>query len=155
MPKPHPLPLAFVLSVVMSSAAHAQAPKTEIIQATDLPALTAVKGTTVQVEGVIESAKWSSSGKVMMIQFEGKPDEALLAAVFEKQRKKFDDAFSGDAAKSFTGAKVRLKGRLIEYDGPDEQLKGRLQLILGQSFQVTIVTPAPETQPTSVPSSPN
>ncbi|WP_428938450.1 hypothetical protein [Fontivita pretiosa] len=111
-----------------------------VIAATDTEALKAAIGSQVVVEGYISKAAWSRSGRVMNIEF---LDSVLLGAVFERQRAKLDEAFGGDLAAALRDAKVRLKGRLIEYGGYVESLKGRPQIIINDASQITILQPAP------------
>ena len=109
-----------------------------VIDVKNSDAIVAAKGKdSATVEGVISSAEWSRSGKVMNISFK---DSDLVAAAFEKNRPKLDEAFNGDLAKSLTGAKVRLKGKIADY-------RGKPQIIITTGDQITIVDAAPSTQP--------
>jgi hypothetical protein len=108
----------------------ASAPR--VLQATDTDAIKAAKDTDATVEGVIESAEWSSSGKVMVIRFKG---TEFSAVVFNRIKLKLDKAFSGDVAKTLTGAKVRLKGTIGEF-------KEKPQIVINQTTQITILEPA-------------
>ena len=49
----------------------------------------------------------------------------------------------GDAAAAWTGAKVKVTGKIEEYGGKVESMKGRPQIILQNPEQVTIVEAAP------------
>jgi len=109
-----------------------------IIDVKNSDAIIAAKGKdSATVEGVISSAEWSRSGKVMNISFK---DSDLVAAAFEKNRTKLDEAFNGDLAKSLTGATVRLKGKIADY-------RGKPQIVITTGDQITIVEAAPTTQP--------
>ncbi|MDB5324972.1 MAG: hypothetical protein JWM57_541 [Phycisphaerales bacterium] len=146
--------LAASLLTLMAASVWADAPT--IIQSSDKAALTAAVGTEVTVEGKVESAKWSASGKVCNIKFEGEP--TFVVAVFEKSRGKLDEAFGGDFAKQFSGATLRITGKLAEYGGRDPKYKdaGALQIILSQTGQVTVMSSAtsqPATQPATAPAS--
>lgn len=139
--------LALVATFVLADAP-------TVIQSSDKAALTAALGTEVTVEGKVESAKWSASGKVCNIIFEGEP--TFVVAVFEKSRSKLDEAFGGDFAKQFTGTTLRITGKLAEYGGRDPKYKdaGATQIILSQTGQVTVMSSAasqPAMQPTTVP----
>jgi DNA/RNA endonuclease YhcR with UshA esterase domain len=101
------------------------------------------------VEGTVTKAEWSRSGAVMNIDFKDAEQTRFLAVIFVRQREKMDTAFGGDVGKALTGAKVRLKGKLQEYGGRSEAFKGRPQIILTDTTQITIVEPAPATQPAS------
>lgn len=122
-----------------------------IIQASDKDAISAAMGTDVVIEGVIESAAWSRSGKVMNIEFRDSADSRILAVMFERIRADVDTAFGGDVAKSLTGAKVRIKGTLRPYGGRSEAMKGRPQIIINDGNQITIIEPAPAEVPSTQP----
>lgn len=115
-----------------------------VIEATDKAAIAEHMGEEVVVVGEVSSAAWSASGKVMNVEFKGAEESRLLAVVFERNRQRMDEAFNGDVAKALTGAKVRLMGRLAEYGGRNEEWKGRPQIIIERTSQVTITEPAKE-----------
>jgi hypothetical protein len=96
-------------------------------------------GKDVVVQGVVSSAQWSASGKVMNIEFRNAERSRFLAVVFERIRARIDEGFNGDAAKSFTGAKVRIHGTLEPYGGAVESMKGRPQIIIASGDDVTIL----------------
>jgi DNA/RNA endonuclease YhcR with UshA esterase domain len=102
-----------------------------IVQASDADAVKAAVNTETTVEGVIESAEWSSSGKVMNAKFK---DSDLRAAAFSRIKEKLDKAFSGDVAKTLTGAKVRIKGKVQEF-------KGHPEILINDTTQITILEP--------------
>ncbi len=104
----------------------------EIIQASDAAAIKAAMGKQTTVEGVIASARWSASGKVMNIRFKDTTESKFVAAIFEKDRKAFDDAFEGDAPRVLTGSKVRINGLIKEF-------RGNPEIVLKEPKQVTIV----------------
>jgi hypothetical protein len=118
-----------------------------IIDASDKAAIDAAMGKDVTIEGVIDVAAWSRTGRVMNIEFKNSEQSRLLAVVFDRNRVKLDEAFGGDLARSLTGAKVRISGTLKPYGGRSEAMKGRPQIIIDFSQQITIVEPAPTTQP--------
>ena len=124
-----------------------------VIDAMNVAAVKEAIGRQVFIDGTIRLAEWSGTGKVMNIEFDGPEGQALLGAVFEKSRKGFDEGFNGNAATTFTGAKVRVKGRLEEYGGQLPAFKGRTQVLLRLASQVTIIEPAP-VAPTNAPISP-
>lgn len=152
----HRLPLTLLLALLFSLPALAlgqEAPATQpgdgaqVIPANDKEALAAAMGQEVVVEGTIREAAWSRSGKVMNVEFADAEESRLLAVVFQRSRERLDEAFGGDFGKAVTGAKVRLKGKLQEYGGYTESMKGRPQLVIGSPSQVTIVEAAPSTAP--------
>ncbi len=103
----------------------------------DKDAITAGMDKDVVIEGVIEKAEWSSSGKVMKATFKDAAETKLSAIIFVKTRESFDKAFSGDVSKALTGAKVRITGKLKDF-------KGSPEVVLDKVEQVTIVEAAPE-----------
>jgi DNA/RNA endonuclease YhcR with UshA esterase domain len=115
-----------------------------IIDVADKSAIDANKGKEIVVEGVIDTAAWSGSGKVMRIEFKGNQQSKLHAVVFASKKKDFDEAYSGDVAKTLTGARVRVKGKLEDY-------QNRPEIKISSTSQLTILEPRPST-PTSNPS---
>ncbi len=112
-----------------------------VVQATDADAIKSATNSDVIVEGVIESAAWSSSGKVMNGKFK---DSDVRVAAFSRIKDKLDQAFSGDVAKTLTGAKVRIKGKLADF-------KGHPEIMVNQTTQITILEPASGDSATSKP----
>ena len=115
-----------------------------IIDVADKAAIDASKGKEVVVEGVVDTAAWSGSGKVMRIEFKGNQQSKLHAVVFASKKKDFDEAYSGDVAKTLTGARVRVKGKLEDY-------QNRPEIKISSTSQLTILEPGPST-PTTNPS---
>jgi DNA/RNA endonuclease YhcR with UshA esterase domain len=111
------------------------------IPATDTAAIKEKMGEVVTVEGVVESAKWSGTGKVMNVFFKDARD-GLIVVVFEKNKENFNNAFDGDVAKAWDGAKVKVTGKIVEYGGKVESMQGRPQIILQNPEQVTVVEAA-------------
>src|SRR5258706_10581905 len=108
-----------VALTMLCFVAHAEdAAKPEVIDATDKAALTAAIDKDVTVSGTIKKAEWSQTGKVMNIEF---ADSELIGAVFEKSREAIDKAFDGDAAKKWTGAKVKVTGKRAKYGGKSKK----------------------------------
>lgn len=115
------------------------------IPVSDTDAIVAKKGEIVTVEGVIEKAEWSKSGKVMNVFFKDADQEkGVMAAAFPKNKEKLDAAFDGDAAAHWTGAKVRVTGKLEPYGGKVSSMKNRLEMVIQNPEQVVIVEPAPK-----------
>ena len=106
----------------------------------DKDALAANIDKDVVIEGVIDKAEWSGTGKVMKATFKDAGESKLQTIIFVKNREKFDQAFSGDVTKALSGAKVRVKGKLQEYRGAPE-------IVLNEVNQITVVEAAPATQP--------
>ena len=117
-----------------------------VLDVTDKAAVEAAVNRDAIVEGVVERAEWSRSGKVMNIEFKG-AENGLLAVVFDRKRQQLDAAFAGDLGKALTGAKVRLRGTIKPYGGKAESMKGRPQIIIDDGHQITIVERTPATQP--------
>jgi eukaryotic-like serine/threonine-protein kinase len=135
------------------AAATAPLPK-GVLAAADVGAIKAMTGQDIIVEGVVTDSAWSRTGKVMNIQFAGHGTPGLFCCVFQAKRAAFDAAFGGDAAAQFSGARIRLRGKLVVYAGFDPALKGWPEIILDDPQQVTIVQERPArgglTVPTSV-----
>jgi DNA/RNA endonuclease YhcR with UshA esterase domain len=110
-----------------------------LVDASDRAALEAAIGKIATVQGVVSRAEWSRSGAVLNIDFKNAEKSRFFAVVFEKNREKLDEAFLGDVAKVLTGAKVRLRGTIEAYDGPQESFKGRPQMIISLADQITIL----------------
>jgi hypothetical protein len=142
------LPVILV-TLILVATLHAQdAPSTHpvVLDVTDKGAVEAAMNRDAIVEGVVASAAWSRSGKVMNIEFSG-AENGLLAVVFDRKRQQLDEAFAGDLSKALTGAKVRLKGTIKPYGGRDPAMKGRPQIIIEDGHQITIIEKALATQP--------
>jgi len=141
-----------LMVLCLCAAAHAEdAPATQpstqpaVISAGDAATLAAKKGETVTVEGVIAKAEWSKSGKVFNVEFKDiEADKGLMVSAFQKNKEKLDAAFDGDAAAKLTGAKIQITGKLEVYGGKIEKFKDRLQIVIQNPQQITIVEPAPK-----------
>jgi DNA/RNA endonuclease YhcR with UshA esterase domain len=140
------LTLAAACTFCPPAVVRAEDPTTQhtVIDASDKKAIDESMGKDVIITGQISTAAWSSTGKVMNIEFVDARESRLLAVVFERNREKLDEMFNGDLAKALTGAKVRLMGTLQEYGGKSEAWKGRPQIIIDRPSQITIVEPAKE-----------
>ena len=137
------------LAGAASATAQDEATRTDpttlpVLQADDTDAIKQHIGEEVIVTGKISKAAWSRSGKVMNIEFEGNGAEDFAAALFERNRERFDKAFNGDLEKSLVGATVRFKGELQEYGGNADRYAGRPEMILNAPTQITILEEASE-----------
>lgn len=135
--------LSAMLLVVIS--ARGDEPKPAVIDAKDTPAIKAMMGKHVIVSGHVWNASWSSSGKVLNISFTGTGEDGFLAVAFEKNRKKLDEAFSGDFARAIQDKDIHLKGRIEASRAKTKQYQGRPQIVIEEAGQVTIQ--ASTTQP--------
>jgi hypothetical protein len=127
--------LLLICAVPSARAQDEAANKPVEIDASDKAALTAAIGKPVVVRGTIKKADWSKSGKVMNVEFEG---SELIGAVFEQNKESINAATDGDAAKKWTGAKVKLTGKLERYGGRAKALEGRPQIVITKAEQVTV-----------------
>jgi len=93
-----------------------------LVKASDKAGLVAAMGKDVILEGVVDKAAWSSTGKVMQATFKDAGDPKLQLAIFSAKRVQFDEAFNGDIAKTLRGAKVRVHGTLKDFKGSPEIL---------------------------------
>lgn len=137
MSKPMNVRASLLLVALAAAASVAAEPTTapSKVDATDAAGLAAAKGREVLIEGVCSRASWSNTGKVFFINFKGVERGGFSVVAFEKLKPRLDAAFMGDAAKDFTGAKLRIRGTVSEY-------KGALQLVISDPSQVTVVEPA-------------
>jgi DNA/RNA endonuclease YhcR with UshA esterase domain len=103
-----------------------------LVMVNDKAAVDAALDKDVILDGTIDSAAWSSSGKVMRIEFKDTAESKVQAVIFEKKRADFDAAFAGDVAKALGGKHVRINGRLKDY-------KGKPEIVIDQVHQITIV----------------
>ena len=130
--------LIVALSLLSCFAFADDKPAPIAIDATDKAALEANQDKQVVVSGTIKTAEWSRTGKVMNVEFENSP---LILAVFEKSKEAVNQAFEGDAAKKWTGAKVKVTGKLGKYGGRAKAYEDRPQIIVEKASQVTIDAP--------------
>lgn len=142
--------LIFIVAVLLGmsvATARQEPPATQpsdekpiLVDVSDKAAVDAAMNKEVFLEGVVESAAWAPSGKVMRIQFKNAAESKVQAVIFEKKRTDFDQAFGGDVTKALTGARVRIQGKLKDY-------KGRPEVTLDQISQLSILDEAPATKP--------
>lgn len=133
------LSLLFVLlaaAATLAARADDPAGKPPQVDAKDKAALEGAANKDVVVTGTIKKARWSSTGKVMTVEFEDSP---LLGAVFERNKEAINAAFGGDAAKAWTGAKVKVRGKLGKYGGKVKQYEDHPQIVITKADQVTVV----------------
>ena len=135
------LSLMFVLLAAATFVARADEPAAKPVEvdAKDKAALDGAANKDVVVTGTIKKAKWSSTGKVMTVEFEDSP---LMLAVFERSKEAINTAFGGDAAKKWTGAKVKVTGKLGKYGGKAKQYEDHPQIVITKAEQVTVVEAA-------------
>ena len=112
----------------------------QVIDVSDKAALDAAMNKDSIVEGVVESAAWSQTGKVMTIRFKNSSESKFIAVVFEKKKEDFNSAFSGDVTKALPGAKVRIRGTIKDY-------RGKPEIVIDTPAALTVVEPPPTTQP--------
>ena len=141
------LPLTLAATLGLAAAAMGEAttgPTTlpTVVQASDQATIAASVGKEVVVEGVVSKAEWSRSGKVLNVAFDHADASKFVVVAFAKLRERLDKSFTGDAAKDFTGAKLRIRGTISKYNGKNEAQKDLLQVVIGDPSQVTIVEPA-------------
>ncbi len=110
-----------------------------VIEAKNLSTLREHVGQKVVVTGTIAEAKWSDSGKVMHVRFEGVDPKDFGLFSFSSTRDQFDRGFGGDIAKVLVGSKVRVKGELQTYGGNYEAHADRVEILLRWPNQLTIL----------------
>ena len=128
---------ALLIAAAFAAVASAEEPTTAPtrVDATDAAAVKAAMGTEVLVEGVCSNSSWSKTGSVMFVNFKGVERGGFSAVAFAKLKDRLDKAFMGDAAKDFTGAKLRIRGKITEHNGVP-------QVVISDPSQVTIVEAA-------------
>jgi hypothetical protein len=99
------------------------------IDASDPDAVQHAIGSRVTLEGTIEKAAWSSSGKVLKATFKG--NDKLTLVAFQSKKDDLDKAFNGDVAGAMTGSKVQVSGLL-------KQFKGSPEMVIDDAKQLTI-----------------
>lgn len=142
-------PLTFIIlgfiALFSGQLAARQEPPTSqpvLVDVSDKVAVDAAINKEVELEGVVKKAEWNSKGSVFFINFEKSEDSKVMAVAFEKKREALEKSFAGDLSKSLTGARVRIRGKLIDY-------KGKPEVIIDQPSQITILDAAPSTQPST------
>ncbi len=116
-----------------------------VLAPTDTAGITAKKGEVVTVEGLVDTAAWSSSGKVMNITFKDvEKDKGLLCSAFQKNKAKLDAEFEGDAAAKLTGAKIQITGKVEIYGGKIAAWKDRPEIVIQNPQQIKVIEPAPK-----------
>jgi WD40 repeat protein/tRNA A-37 threonylcarbamoyl transferase component Bud32 len=125
----------------------------EMLSTADVQTLKSMIGKEVTAEGLVATSLWTRKGKHLYVEFAGTEEDAppsdavggnsnpvgLVCEISENYREEFDKAFGGDAASAFTGARLRVHGRIQPYDGKDAALKGWPQIKLKDPTQVAIV----------------
>ncbi len=132
--------IPLVLGLLIANIAVAQ-DEALVIESTDAAGLKDALGKKITVTGKVSKADWSRTGKVMNVEFEESPK--FNATVFSRIKEKIDNAFAGDVSKAWTGAKLKITGKLEEY-------KEHYQIIINDPSQVTVME-APTTAPTTAP----
>jgi len=124
-------------------------PAPRVVFANDDAALVAAAkaGDEVTVDGVVVSADWSKTGRVMNV-FLARQDGAtprdgsgVMVILFIAQREAFVAAFGGDVASQIRYGRIRVTGRLVPYGGYDEALKRNLQMVMTDPAQLEIIQP--------------
>lgn len=143
-------PITALLALFLFTSAWAEEPPTEqppgesqpaetVIEVTDKQAIDAAEGRHVTVQGVVASAQWSRTGKVMNIEFQGTEESRFFAVIFVNRRAEMDEAFGGDVGQALTGSTVRLRGVIRPFAGRDGDRPPRPQMILERPSQITIL----------------
>jgi hypothetical protein len=143
--------LAITIPRALSAPSTTAPAEPAVIDANDKTALNNSINAQVLVEGTIESASWSDTGKVMVAHFAETPDTHFTAVLFKKQRPDFDTAFGGNVASALAGAKVRIKGELKLFGSKSGGGKKWPQIVLDHPENLTILVAAPTNQPTAAP----
>jgi hypothetical protein len=106
------------------------------INISDRKALHAHVGSDVVVEGTVSMAGWSNSGKVFLIRFVEADESEFQGAFFTKIRPTMEQAFAGDVSNAFSGAKIRITGKLHLY-------REHPEILVNDPKQITILVKGP------------
>ncbi|QOV89831.1 ATP-dependent DNA helicase RecG [Humisphaera borealis] len=112
--------------------APAPAEEIPVLAVTDVAAIKAAEGKKVTVEGTVQTAAWSKTGKVLNVTFADAGENGFLAAAFSKYKEALDAAFEGDVAKALTGKKVKVTGTV-------KMFKDRPEIMIEKPEQVVVV----------------
>lgn len=112
--------------------------KLPVVDANDAAAIAANMDKDIFLRGSVTAATWSDTGKVMNVFFKGVERGGVRVVAFSQSRKRLDEAFNGDVAKTLIGANVRIRGRLREYAAKGTQ-KGYPEVTISDPSQITIV----------------
>lgn len=123
-------------ALIAANPATAPATRPAVIAAGDKKALDAAMNSDAIVEGTVALAEWSPSGKVFLIHFKDSKATQFQGAMFTKHKEAMEKAFAGDLGKAFTGAKIRIQGKLQTY-------REHLEILVDRPEQITVIEKAP------------
>jgi hypothetical protein len=112
------------------------------IAANDSKAIARAMGQPATVEGVVNTAFWSATGRVMNIEFVDVRPDGFYCAMFATQREQMDASFGGNMAGALSGARVQISGTITSY-------RDRPQIIIAEPEQIRVI--APSTRPATRP----
>jgi DNA/RNA endonuclease YhcR with UshA esterase domain len=131
-------------SPATNSTKASSAPQGNVLSAADTEKLLAAAGQRVAVTGIVSTAKWSASGKVMNIEFENAAN-GLLAVIFKSGKSNLEQVLGPDLVKLAPGAGVAIRGVVKIY-------RERPEIILSSPFQIKLTQEASqEIAPTNSP----
>jgi hypothetical protein len=112
-----------------------------VIAASDVKKILSLMSKEVTVEGDVIKSTWNLSGKHLNMEFASSDPSKmhLFCRISHKIRKELDAKCSGDAASAMSGARVRIHGTVIEYNGSWGSGKGCPQIDIDEPADVTIV----------------
>jgi DNA/RNA endonuclease YhcR with UshA esterase domain len=117
-----------------NSAAAAPATQGSVLSAADTEKLLAVEGQRVAVTGIVSTAKWSASGKVMNVEFEDAAN-GLLVAIFKSGKSNLEQVLGPDLVKLAPGAGVAIRGVVKIY-------RERPEIVVSSPFQIKLTREA-------------
>ena len=128
--------IAFLAAPLFAEDKPADAPAT-VVKVDDKDALKAAidKKASLTVEGTVSDAAWSSSGKVLVIHFEGAQTSQFSSVVFSKNKDKINKAFDDDVIKAIKGAKVQITGPVVEF-------KSNPEIVIDKPEQLKVIEKA-------------
>src|SRR5207247_4522824 len=102
-------------------------------------------GKDITAQGVVSDSVWSPGRGAIYIQFRGDypTGNGLICLIDSADKKKFDEAFGGDAAGAFAGTRLRVSGKPILFNDSLHERRGWPQIDLHDPSQVRIIEPRP------------
>jgi hypothetical protein len=106
------------------------------------------------VRGIIATAEWSRSGKVMNIELEPGKSTPPLITIFQRDGDAIASALAGREKldEFLPGKTVEITGDIIDFPiGLNPKYEGRKEIIVTKATQIHILSPAPATAPATLP----
>jgi hypothetical protein len=125
-----------VVGAAASSAAAANGPVR--VDVTKKEEVEGAIGKEAVVVGTVESARWTATGKTLIMTFKGAPEEFRLRG-YGENREELDKAFGGDVAQHLIGKKVEVTGPVTKYTGSVEHWRHHTDVTVRGAGQIKVV----------------